>query len=61
MRAKIDGLTNLREIFNGMDLNGDDHIDKTEFKKSLNQKLKDVFSNKSSKLGKSKQQLFIDR
>ena len=58
MRAKIDGLTNLREIFNGMDLNDDKYIDKTEFKKSLNQRLKDVFS---SKFDKSKQQFFFER
>ena len=61
VREKIDGLTNLREIFNGMDLNGDDHIDKAEFKKALNKKLKNVFSSKNSKLGKDKQQIFIDR
>ena len=48
-------------MFSIMDLNGDNQVDKLEFKKILNDKLKSFFSKKSSDADKHKQTLMIDR
>ena len=53
LRDEIDN-TKLKEIFNSMDLNGDSHVDKAEFKKALNEKLKEVIDKKISSIDKYK-------
>ena len=49
LRDEIDS-SKLKEIFTSMDTNGDNHVDTSEFKKALNDKLKTVFSKRFKRI-----------